>query len=806
MLFKDILKFKKYKGKKSKIVDKEVKASHFLEYEYHWNATTIITKKDWLLKVIKLNGFSFETADDEDVDIRKSMRNQIFKSMASGSIGLYFHIIRRRQNIFDGNFAGEYLDNFFIDSVNSKWTEVQKKNKGFVNELYITVIRKSDTKGIAALAYFLKKFKQKTSKATWEQDMNDAHEELDEAVNRLLTSFRDYGAKLLTVKQTKHGIFSELMGFLSSILNGSFKESMMIDPLLPISEQLAVTRVFFAGRTIELFTPQGKKYAGIVSLKEYSQHTSANMLDSFLQIPYEFIMAQSFQFINRQVAIGKMQLQQNRMIQSEDKAISQVVEISKAIDDATSGRVGFGEHHLTVMCIEKSMHALDSALSIVDVEMANTGIYPAKELVNTEPAFWGQMPCNFSFLVRKAVISTLNLSSFVSQHNYPTGKKNENHWGEAVTVFNTTSGTPFFFNFHVRDVGHTTIIGPTGAGKTVLMNFLCAQAIKFKPKIFFFDKDRGAEIFIRAIGGVHIMIQNRKESGFNPLQLEDTPDNRTFIMEWLQTLVTINGEKINAGDIAILKDAIDGNFKLKKQDRRLRNLAPFFGIGGAESLSGRLAMWHTDGSHTTLFDNKEDNIDFLKSSFFGFEMGHVLKDKAALSPVLLYIFHRISISLDGSPCILVLDEAWALIDNPVFAPKLKDWLKVLRKLNTMVIFATQSVEDASNSPISGTLIQQTATQIFLPNLKATDVYKTAFMLSQREFVLIKTTDPSSRYFLVKQGISAVIAKLDLTGMGDAITVLSGRTDTVILLDKICAEVGHDPKVWLPIFLQKVKDV
>jgi type IV secretion system protein VirB4 len=121
-----------------------------------------------------------------------------------------------------------------------------------------------------------------------------------------------------------------------------------------------------------------------------------------------------------------------------------------------------------------------------------------------------------------------------------------------------------------------------------------------------------------------------------------------------------------------------------------------------------------------------------------------------------------------------------------------------------VIFATQSVEDATKSRISDTLIQQTATQIFLPNLKATAIYRSAFMLSQREYVLIKTTDPASRYFLIKQGVSAVVAKLSLSGLDNIINVLSGRADTVILLDKIIAKHGSDPKKWLPVFYEEVK--
>jgi type IV secretion system protein VirB4 len=187
-------------------------------------------------------------------------------------------------------------------------------------------------------------------------------------------------------------------------------------------------------------------------------------------------------------------------------------------------------------------------------------------------------------------------------------------------------------------------------------------------------------------------------------------------------------------------------------------------------------------------------------------MAELLKDAPSLGPVLMYVFHKINLSLDGTPTMIVLDEAWALIDNDIFAPRIKDWLKVLRKLNCFVIFATQSVEDASKSKISDTLIQQTATQIFLPNLKATDVYRSHFMLSQREYTLIKTTDPTTRFFLVKQGVDAVVARIDLSGMDDVINVLSGRAETVLLLDEIVNEVGEDPLDWLPIFWDRVKDV
>ncbi len=791
---------------KESVAKKEKPVAHFIPYKCHWNNNTILTKNNELLQVIKIGGFSFETADDEDLDIRKNVRNSLLKNMASGNIAIYFHTVRRRKAVVTNNKNNSFdptvkVPNDFITYLSNEWRKKHSSSESFFNELYISLLFKPDKAGAAIVEYIFKKLQQKSDKSVWENDMREMYENLQEMTTRVLNTFRDYDANLLQVRKTKNGYYCEIMEFLGSLVNCG--QSMpMIAPRASIDEYIATHRLFFGSKSIEARGPSGRKYAGIVSVLEYGPSTSAGIFDGFLQMPFEFIMTQSFVFSNRTVAINKMQLQQNRMIQAQDKAVSQIAEISKALDMAVSGDIGFGEHHFSLLCIDDDLKSLENILSMASVELSNCGLQPVREKVNMEPSYWGQLPGNMNYIIRKSTINTLNMAGFASMHNYPLGKVHGNHWGEYVTILDTTSGTPFYFNFHVRDVGHTLIIGPTGAGKTVLMNFLCAQAQKFRPRMFFFDKDRGAEIFIRALGGIYTLIDPGQKCDFNPLQLPDNGHNRTFLLEWLKTLVTSNNETLSAEDIKLLTQAIEGSFRLEKKDRRLRNIVPFLGIDGPGTLAGRIAMWHGKGSHSKIFDNEEDNIDLQKARVFGFEMAELLKDPISLSPVLLYIFHRINISLDGSQTMIVLDEAWALIDNPVFAPKIKDWLKVLRKLNTFVIFATQSVEDAAKSRISDTLIQQTATQIFLPNLKATDIYRTAFMLSQREYVLIKTTDPASRYFLIKQGVNAVIAKVSLNGMNNIINVLSGRAETVALLDKIRKEHGENPERWLPVFYQE----
>jgi type IV secretion system protein VirB4 len=786
------------KLKNHNIGKREISISRFIPYKCHWNHNTILTKNDELIRVIKVQGFSFETADDEEIDTRKNTRNNFLKGMADGKFSLYFHTIRRAQKAFpDGD-----IHNMFAKNLNDKWRDKNSSNISFVNEHYITIIRGKEKGVVGGIQSIINRFKDVNAKVRWEKEMQEAYAELEEVSVRVATGMSSYGSEILGLAERTEGIFSEILEFLCRIVNCNYSQP-IAPPSMSIADHIGISKLFFYKNYIESHHIDSVKYAAVISLKEYRPSTHGGMMDGFMRLPYELIITQSFSFIDKMFAISSMQLQQRRLTQSEDVAKSQIYEIDRALDDAMSGRIAFGNHHLSILIIENSLDELEKAASQCIVTLSNTGIMGVREKINMEPAYWGQLPGNGNFVVRKSVINTLNIASFASFHNYPSGKRTGNHWGNAVTVFNTASGTPFFFNFHVRDVGHTMVIGPTGAGKTVLLNFLCAQAQKFNCRLFFFDKDHGAEIFIRAIEGIYMKPQRSSPSGFNPLQLKDNSDNRSFLVEWFCALIDPKNNGLLPEEMDKINEAIKGNYNLKKEDRTLKNIVPFLGISGPGTLSSKVEMWHSGGSHASLFDNAKDNINFSLGNNFGIEMGEILDDSRSLSPVLLYLFHRINSSLDGTPTMIVLDEAWALIDNKVFAPKIKNWLKVLRKLNTFVVFATQSVEDASKSDISDTLVQQTATQIFLPNLRATSAYRDVFMLSEREMILVKNTDPSSRFFLLKQDNQGVIARINLSGMDNEIAVLSGRVETVEILNDIIAEVGDDPEDWLDIFYRRV---
>jgi type IV secretion system protein VirB4 len=788
-----MIQLKEQHPAKARLARSEIPVGNFIPYACHYDDQTILTKNGHLIQFLCLDGFAFESADQEEIDIRRRLRNVFFKSLAGPEYALWFHIIRSRQSAYPG---GRFEPGFAYQ-LNERWKERNEGRRLFQNSLYLSIVKRVAGSRAAGFGQFWKTLSHKGSDAAKAASLRAACQDLKDITHRLESTLSDYGPRILTTHATAAGAISEPLAFLARLIN--LEERPVLVPVMDLSRYLAWKRLFFGGNAIECRGSTRSRLAAMVSIKEYAPETSAGLLDGFFSLPFEFVLTQSFTFVHRQEALSAIQLQQRRMEQTGDLAVSQTDEIDQALDEATAGAIAFGRHHLTVQPIVNDLKELDEGLARIDTELMNLGILGVREDLNMEPCFWAQLPGNFEYIARRATVSTANLAGFASLHNFPTGRPEGNHWGPAVTVLETKSGTPYFFNFHAGDVGHTTLIGPTGCGKTALMNFLCAQSRKFGCRVFYFDRDRGSEIFLRALGGTYRMLGAAYPSGFNPLQLADTSANRAFLADWLKCLLTAFGEPLTDEELARVGEAVTGNFKLAWDHRTLGNVAPFLGMAGPGSLAGRMAIWHGQGEKQNLFGGSTDLLS-LDRKVMAFEMGPLLSDASSIAPVLLYLFHRIRSALDGTPTMIVLEEAWALLKNPIFAAKIEDWLKTFRKMNALVVFATQSVEDAVRSEISPALIGQTATHIYFSNPKATEEYRSVFKLSEREMHLIRDVlDKDSRYFLLKQGRDSVVARADFSPMPDIISVLSGRAETLAIVDRLRSEFGEDPAVWLPLF-------
>ena len=347
------------------------------------------------------------------------------------------------------------------------------------------------------------------------------------------------------------------------------------------------------------------------------------------------------------------------------------------------------------------------------------------------------------------------------------------------------------------DRGKTlAIVGESGSGKTVVMNFLAAQAQKFSPRTVLFDKDRGAEVFVRGIGGRYSRITAGQPTGFNPLALPDTAFNRAFLRDWFGVLLAANGPE----EIAMIASAVDAAYANEPSLRRLKHFREL--LSGTRrpqpgDLASRLEPWTISGEHGWLFDNEADHLD-VSAPTLGFDMTALLETPRLRTPVMMYLFHRIEERFDGQPTMILIDEGWKALDDEVFAARIRDWLKTLRKRNALVGFATQSARDALDSRIATALVEQTATMIFMPNARArAEDYCDGFGLTEHELDLIRTLPAHSRCFLVRQPDASVVVRLDLSGMPEVLTVLSGRESIVRRLDALRAEYGDAPADWYP---------
>ncbi|MDE2340409.1 MAG: VirB4 family type IV secretion/conjugal transfer ATPase, partial [Alphaproteobacteria bacterium] len=698
---------------------------------------------------------------------------------------LYHHIIRRRVDVaLDGQFDAPVAAEF-----DRQWRTKLSHTQLFVNEQFITLVRRPP-RGKTGLPERLGRWLRHAEQAVDPAALT----ELNAATAALRAALKGYDARLLDCYQTRHGRCSEPLELLSALYNGEMRPVLKPDSPTDLGHHLPYRRISFGLNALELQGAGQRDFAGLLALKEYPASTRAGLIDGALRLGHECVLTESFAPQDRQIARERIDLALRRLRASDDDLMTERREMLSAKDALVSGQTGFGDHHLSLLVRAPSLPALDGALAEAASMLADIGAIAVREDVNLEPAFWAQFPGNEAYAVRRALISTSNAAGLMSLHGFPLGQATGNHWGDAVSLLETTSATPYFFNFHTGDLGHFTIIGPSGSGKTVALNFLAAQAQKLKPRTIMFDKDRGSEIFIRAMGGVYTQLAPGAPTGFNPLALPDTPANRAFLSEWLGALL----KPANGEERKIITRAIDTAYENDPQFRRLRYFREL--LGGAKrpqegDLAARLTPWIHDGPYGWAFDNAADALN-LDQPLLGFDMTWILDTPTLRTPVMLYLFHRIDARLDGTPAMILIDEGWKALDDEVFAATIRDWLKTLRKRNAIVGFGTQSARDALDSRIAAAIVEQTATQIFMPNAKArAEDYCDGFGLSAHELDLIRALPVHSHCFLVRHANHSIVVRLDLSGMDEMLTIVSGREETVRRLDALRARLGDAPAHW-----------
>lgn len=796
--------------------NRENPVADFIPYSVQVNENTIKTTGGHYLQVIKLDGVAHEAADPDNVIAWKNQINILLRNIASPHVCLWTNTVRREENTYP---AGVY-DGLLDKALDDKYRAHLARKKMMVNELYLTIIYRPATTRVLGLFSRLEK-----DPSVLNQQQDEAIEKLDELVSVVTSSLNSYGPRVLGTYIHLGRLHSEVLEFLDFLVNGDRTPRAL--PRQKIADCLARNRPFFGADALELRGVVDSQVGAILGIAEYPEGTEPGLLNSLLSAPFPFILTQSFQFLSKPVAIELLLRQQRRLQTAGDLAVSQVEEIDDALDDLVSGRIVYGEHHLSLTVFAENPRQLRANLTAARAEMADCSMVVAREDWALAAAWWAQLPGNSRFRPRPAPISSRNFAGFSSFHNYPTGRRTGNQWGPAVSMFRTTSGSPYYFNFHEpldnarakkksevertqgidglqeekeeqKALGNTLIIGPSGSGKTVVQGFLMSQAKKFRPTQIIFDKDRGLEIFVRASGGLYSPLKTGEPTGLNPFQMVPGEANMLFLNHLVKKAC---GGAFSSQQEKEIDNAIRGVMGLPQPLRRLGRCLEFLDPTDPEGPHARLSKWCGDGPLAWVLDNPEDLLDFNNNAMFGFDVTEFLDNDQIRTPIIMYLFYRIEQLIDGRRFMAFLDEFWKLLLDEYFEDFAQNKQKVIRKQNGLMVYGTQSAKDVLASPIAHSLIEQCATMIFMPNPKADRRdYVDGFHLSDREFELIKEEmAPGSRRFLIKQGQNSVVAELNLQGFDDELAVISGTTDNVELVTRIIENHGDDPAAWLPVF-------
>lgn len=471
----------------------------------------------------------------------------------------------------------------------------------------------------------------------------------------------------------------------------------------------------------------------------------------------------------------------------DNDASNKAADADLALQELGSDHVGQAYVTATVTVWDADPAVATEKLRLAEKIIQGRDFTVIAEGMNGVEAWLGSLPGHVYANVRQPPISTLNLAHLIPLSAIWAGPERDEHFGAPPLLYGKTEGsTPFRFSLHVGDVGHMIVVGPTGAGKSVLLALMAMQFRRYdKAQVFAFDFGGSIRAGMLSMGGdwqdlgTSLHTENDADvetSGIvklQPLARIDEAAERAWAAEWLAAILTSEGVTIDAQAKEHLWSAINSLATAPVAERTLTGLAVLL---QAQDLKQAVAPYCVGGPYGQLLDAESEHLGDARVQAFETEG---LTGSAAAPAVLSYLFHRIEGRLDGSPTLIIIDEGWLVLDSPAFSAQLREWLKTLRKKNASVIFATQSLADIEGSPIAPAIIESCPTRIFLPNERAIepqilDIYR-RFGLNDRQIEILARATPKRDYYCQ----SACGNRLFELGLGEvalAFTAASSKAD------------------------------
>ncbi len=468
-------------------------------------------------------------------------------------------------------------------------------------------------------------------------------------------------------------------------------------------------------------------------------------------------------------------------------AHNKALDADAALQELGSDLIGQAYVTATVTVWDEDARVADERLRLVEKVIQGRDFTCIAEAVNAVEAWLGSLPGHVYANVRQPPVSTLNLAHMMPLSAVWAGPERNEHLGGPPLLFAKTEGaTPFRLSLHVGDVGHTLVVGPTGAGKSVLLALLALQFRRYPgAHIFAFDFGGSIRAAALAMGGDwHDLGGALSDDALGPVALQplaaiDDPGERAWAAQWVAAILSREGVTVTPEAKEHLWSALGSLASAPVAERTLTGLSVLLQSG---ALKQALQPYCVGGPWGRLLDAEAEHLG--ETSVQAFETEGLIGTGAAPA-VLAYLFHRVEGRLDGSPTLLIVDEGWLALDDPTFGAQLREWLKTLRKKNASVVFATQSLADIETSPIAAAIVESCPTRLFLPNERAiepqiTSIYR-RFGLNDRQIEIIARAAPKRDYYCQSRRGNRLF-ELGLGEVALAFTAVSSKSDQAAIAD------------------------
>lgn len=758
------------------------------------NSRVVIGKDASLLGILKFRGPDMDSSTRVELVAYNAQMNALIKSLNTG-YAIWFEAQRHIADKYDNS----NIDSPVVQLMDDERSEYYSSKNHFETDFYLSVYLEPP-----------QMLKHKIFEAMYEDEKNEHEnqendlkiyiEYLDKFVE-LLQRFEDILKRVMPEVHIMDA--QEICTYLHNCIS-PIRHEIRPDLDRYLCDYLFEADGLVAGQDMKI----GNKHVRIITtLSTFPVHTAPGFLDMLNSINMEY------RWVSRFICMSKLDAQKElEQIEKEyaQTAKSLVTMFKEAItgeetnkfdesalldkNDAASAllelnqdMVGFGYYTLTVEVSGKNAEEADDKAEKMLELLQTRGFSAYIEGINSLEAWWGSLPGHLRSNIRRSLVSTLTACHFLPMTAlWPGDERNRFLKGPVLLYTDTDGYTPFRLSLHVGDVGHTMVVGPSGSGKSVLLNTIEAHFLKYKDsRVFIFDKAASSRALTYAVGGnfYNLASENNGELSFQPLANVDDDVEIIWCKQWILSFLRQQGVKIGPKEDSYVWQAL---LSLRTFNTELHTISNFCDIVQDKNIRMALEALTIKGSYGKLFDNSVDVSGQGRWQVFEME---TLMNQPEIVPITLdYLFHNIerTIAKSKGPSIIVLDECWLFLSNEAFSAKLKEYFKDMRKKNTSIIIATQNLTDiAEKHDLLNVVKEQCMSKIFLPNINATtgssaQLYA-EFGCNNQQIGLIRSMTPKQDYYYMSERGNRVF-QLALRESELAFSTATGKEDQLKMND------------------------